>query len=545
MEEVFQLLRAAPRAALACYFTGTLPFALGALFFWSDMARSAGAEDRLVGASLTLALLFAWMKCWQALYARWLGAFLCGTSPAPLGVAALCRLAAVQLLLQASGLLVLPIALVVLAPFAWVFAFYNNVTALGADEPRGAWALCRRAWHQATLWPAENHVLLLVLKLFGLVLLLNWISAVVALPYLLKSLLGVESVFTRSAWALLNSTVGAVVVTLTWLCLDPLIKAAYVLRCFYGESLGTGQDLRAELKRLEPALESPRASVPSRAWVRGVALGFCLASLAAAAEPPGPPQPSRAPAAGRALDAPALDRTISEVIQRREYAWRLPRDRMKPETDDAVGGLLARVGQTLKNWFRQVGRWIKDAFNALRKWFNPPAPAGMPGGNWASAMRQLLFVLVVILALVLGWLLWRLWRERRAAPPVAAEPLPPAPDLTDENVRADQLPGEEWLRLAQEHAARGDHRLALRALFLASLAALAERNLIALARFKSNRDYERELLRRAHALGPLPALFADNVSAFERVWYGRHEATPDLLGVFIGNVERIRNGGAA
>jgi len=62
-------------------------------------------------------------------------------------------------------------------------------------------------------------------------------------------LLGIPSIFTQAPWAAMNSTLTAGVAALTYLCCDPLLKALYALRCFYGESLGSGQDLRAELRR--------------------------------------------------------------------------------------------------------------------------------------------------------------------------------------------------------------------------------------------------------------------------------------------------------
>ena len=70
--------------------------------------------------------------------------------------------------------------------------------------------------------------------------------------------------------------------------------------------------------------------------------------------------------------------------------------------------------------------------------------------------------------------------------------------------------------------------------------AVCRRKLIGLAKFKSNRDYERELQRRAHAFPAVTSTFAENVSIFDRVWYGLHEVNPELVAHFAGNVERIR-----
>jgi hypothetical protein len=157
-------------------------------------------------------------------------------------------------------------------------------------------------------------------------------------------------------------------------------------------------------------------------------------------------------------------------------------------------------------------------------------------------MRGLLFVLLVLLIGLIIWLLIRVWNKRDCFEEIAAQALPPRPDVADENVGADQFPEDGWIKLARELLERGDLRLALRAFYLATLAHLAERNLIVLAKFKSNLDYQRELTRRAHALPEVSGMFSQNVSVFERAWYGLHDVTPDMLQQFSGNVERMRAG---
>ena len=126
---------------------------------------------------------------------------------------------------------------------------------------------------------------------------------------------------------------------------------------------------------------------------------------------------------------------------------------------------------------------------------------------------------------------------------VASEVFLPAPDVIDENVRADQLPEDGWTRLAREFLARGEFRLAMRAFYLASLSHLAARNLISIARFKSNLDYERELRRRAHSFPELLATFNANLGLFEQVWYGRHQVDQTLVLQFAQNVDRLKAAG--
>jgi hypothetical protein len=164
----------------------------------------------------------------------------------------------------------------------------------------------------------------------------------------------------------------------------------------------------------------------------------------------------------------------------------------------------------------------------------------LTGLDIAGAVRGIVILLLIALAGLLVWLLFRIWQRRQPVEEMEAKPLAPAPDVADENVGADQLPEDGWARLARELIERGELRLAIRAFYLAALAHLADRHLISLARFKSNRDYERELQRRSHALAGLADLFGGSVTAFERVWYGRHGATAELVEEFRSNVEKMK-----
>ena len=94
--------------------------------------------------------------------------------------------------------------------------------------------------------------------------------------------------------------------------------------------------------------------------------------------------------------------------------------------------------------------------------------------------------------------------------------------------------------MGRELLGRGELRLALRAFYFASLTHLAARNLITIAKFKSNHDYERELGRRGHALPDTLSLFGENVSMFDRSWYGLHDVSPALVDKFLANFERMK-----
>jgi hypothetical protein len=250
IEESVHLLRSAPPAALAAYYLGSLPFVLAFLFFWTDMSRSPFADQHLAGSALVLTGIFFWMKFWQAIFARQLRAVLAGSPPPPLRARQAARIFITQGALQPTGLFLLPLAVAAFLPLAWVYAFYQNLTALDQGDSAEVGGLVKKAVRQASLWPRQNHLALMEPSVFGLFVFLNWSIVCFLLPGLWKTLFGVESVFSRSATSLLNTTFFAAMFGLTYLSLDPIVKAIYALRSFYGESLRSGEDLKAELVRM-------------------------------------------------------------------------------------------------------------------------------------------------------------------------------------------------------------------------------------------------------------------------------------------------------
>jgi hypothetical protein len=166
----------------------------------------------------------------------------------------------------------------------------------------------------------------------------------------------------------------------------------------------------------------------------------------------------------------------------------------------------------------------------LDRMLSPIMPsAEKAAGGKPSAVRAVFYLIgVLILALALV-LLWK-FGPRRASPlpvPVAAAPI----DLHNEGLLASDLPEDEWLRLADRHAAAGDLRLALRALYLGALAILNGRGFLTIHACKSNRDYERELRRRSRDSG-LSQIFRLSIRSFEQSWYGFHQVTADQLQSF-------------
>lgn len=533
LEQAVHLLRLAPLPVLLCYYIGAFPFVLGFLFFWADMSRSAFAPEHCGRAAFGLVLLFIWMKTWQAIFATELTARITGTPAGRWSLRRGLRIAHSQIILQPSGLFLLPISFVVLIPFGWAFAFYQNTTVLAGDGD--AKSLFKRAVRQSAIFPQQNHVALLVLFAFALFVWMNMTSLIVFLPGLLKTFLGIETVFTRAGnLAFFNTTFFAASVALTYLAVDPLVKSLYALRCFYGQSITTGDDLKVELG----SATKMAAAMIVMAICYFAAPQIASAQTAASQNSPAPQQPPPVP-------APELERSIEKVLNRPEFTWRSPREKIKiPEAKKGWFVLfLESIFDTLKSWMRSLRDVLRDILDWLGKIFRKkPSDAGRGsrGDGWMVGLQLLVFVLLALIAAALALLLFRMWKRRARTEVVMAEPVLATPDLTDENVAANELPEDGWLKLARELMEKGDLRLALRALYLASLAHLAQREFVNIAKFKSNREYELELRRRARALPELQNAFGQNVTIFDRIWYGMHEVNQESLQNFQSNMERIR-----
>jgi hypothetical protein len=248
IEEATHLLHQAPVSALALYYIGALPFTLALLWYWLDMSRDAFAYQRVESESFLIAALFVWMKCWQSAFAASLLAELSGAESPAWDRRKIFRMVLQQSAVQPTAFFVLPIAVLITLPLARAVGFYQNATLLGSGDEGSIGGLVRRAKSLTAHWPREAWGMLGIQFGFGCFVFLNVCVMVLFVPQLVKMFLGIESVFTTSVLAMLNTTFFLACALITYLLVDPLLKATYVLRCFYGESLTTGADLRAELR---------------------------------------------------------------------------------------------------------------------------------------------------------------------------------------------------------------------------------------------------------------------------------------------------------
>jgi hypothetical protein len=509
VEEAFHLLRQAPVSLLLAYYVGALPFLLAVLFFWADMAHSGFAAANCAPESLGVAVLYVWMSFWQAVFARGLRQRLQGSLPAAWTAGRVWRVGYLQAFVQSSKLFLLPAALLTLLPLAPALAFYQNAAVLASDAPSLRTLISQSARH-AGFQSKQNWILVPILLLFVLFVFFNLAITLFLIPHLVKMLFGIESTFTRSGVHLLNSTLFATAAGLAWAAVNPLIKTVYVLRCFYGESVTTGGDLKAAIANL-----------------RRVATLVCLLLVLCPTIP-----------AASAIPPKDLDRAIEQVIHRPEYTWRMPRD-AAPKSNPFVEAVV----NTLERALDRLGEWIATAIDWLRELFREkPLPGDSHGALRPSQkLRWLLYGLIAVLAVAVGILLLRFWHLKQNAKPVTATSISaPVVEVTDDRIDAAKVPEDQWLALAQDLIARGDLRLAVRAFYLASLSYLARRSLVNVQAAKTNRQYETELRRRTRDKTDVARLFSENARVFERAWYGDHEVNAQIIDSFRDNLQRMK-----
>jgi hypothetical protein len=180
--------------------------------------------------------------------------------------------------------------------------------------------------------------------------------------------------------------------------------------------------------------------------------------------------------------------------------------------------------------------------DAIAKWLNGDRESEIESRDKPVTRRMLETMIGLVAALIVGAAIVIFLRRRSPVTKAAAvTAAAPAVNLADESLTADQLSESSWMQLAEEWLAKGDCRLALRALHLAGLKYLGERGLVSIRRWKSGLDYRRELERRARAKPAIAPIFSNNVALFERGWYGSRTVDREMVEAFAARLSEIRN----
>ncbi len=544
MEEALTLLRGLPLSSLASGFVGSLPFTFVFLLYLLNLVHNPRASEELVGYSTLLALLYIWLRVWQSVFSAELWHARSGTSVFGWSAKEWLPIVRHHAVLSPLSLISLLVSAVLIFPFVWTYALHHNLALLvnpafsstrtGKKEEHPL----SLSWRQARLWPGSNQLILLLLMLLYIVVFVNFMSMLLIVPYLVKFLTGWESTFTRLGIRLLDLKIFVAAGALSYLAVSPVIRAVYVLRCFYGLSLKTGEDLASDLRQARR----------TRAATLVLGLIFCLAGSTAFL------QAGPAPAAGSGQLAvsfaslsspqpigtrsvPELDRSIDAVLKSPKHLWHAPQGAHKGQS-----GLFRDFTEAVQKFIDKVIEWILT----VRRWLWPDNQPGKAAGNrrsWIDIKTAATALLILTVGILLFVVVRMILDARRNPKTARAVPISLTPDLTTADLNPAELPEEGWLRLAAEMVDRGELRLAVRAVYLAALACLGERQLITAARFKSNRDYLRELQRKARGKENLVESFQPMMWMFERVWYGTHQSSTGELDEMRRLLEGLRISG--
>jgi hypothetical protein len=513
LEDALELIRQSRRRALVYHWLGSVPFSAALLFAWNSVTNARTTDGRWAGEALVLALGLVWMNCWRSVYAARLRCQLSGIPDQPWTAARVFQLVVIQSFFGATKLIVLPFSLLIVFPWAKTVAFYRILAVLAGREAAGPRHLLRRGQRLASFHPRQNWTALALLAGFQGMLAANLVVVLGIIPQIIRVLAGYESLYSRSGiYFLMNPVFALVVLAVCWIVFDPFVQAVYCVRSFEAESADTGEDLRCALRRI-------------RAAAQAVAASLLIAAVAPLA---------------RAQIAPAdLDRSVHQAMQAPEYDWRLPAAPVAATSPwlsrvlERVFASLRRAAEAIGDSLARVVRWI------FEKLFPSGALSGKPGAPPGAGLDWTVAALIALVVAAGALLAWRRSRSRAIGTHSPPQPLE-AVRLDSADLSADQLPEERWLELAENCLAEQNYRLALRALYLASLAWLGRRQFLSIHPGRTNHQYERELSRRARDLPAARALFAGNVASFERAWYGQHAVSIEDAARFRQNVEELK-----
>jgi hypothetical protein len=517
LEDAAHLLRRAPFGAALLHWIGSAPFALALLVFWYDLTHPPVSDLVCAAESLALALLLIWMNCWRSAFADRLHRLLTGAPEGRWNARRVWRLASIHASLAGAKPVVLLFSLAAVFPFADAVAFYRNVAALAGREELTRAAVMAKARSLAHRDRFQCWLLQCVLLLLSLVAMVNVAATFILLPQLVRLFTGYESAFTRSGEGFVeNRLFLLLVLAATWLIFDPFVQAVYCLRCFRAESVETGEDIRAGLRRI-------RSTIAGSGAVAAAVLALIAAPLLRA----------------DSVSPRELERAVRQTMQAPEYNWRVP----PPPADASKTSWIIQATDHAIHAVQEAIRWAGGMIDRVLRWiFGGLGASQLPLGGRApgAALHWSVWALIGLTGALICWVGWRAFRLRSRKPAVAARPPAGPVRLDDESLTADRLPEAGWLEMAERCLREGELRLALRAFFLANLAWLGRERFLLIDAGKTNHEFEIELRRRARQSPEARELFSTNVAAFERAWYGLHDVYAEDAREFRLRAEEIK-----
>ncbi|OGV43904.1 MAG: hypothetical protein A2X48_05430 [Lentisphaerae bacterium GWF2_49_21] len=539
LDETFHFLRMHGLPLLPYYFIGTAPFVLGLLFFVNDMMNSAYAYEKLGLYSLLAALLYSFKNLMNSVYCRKVLEVLNGKAHQRPEAGTLARSFLIQSIFQPPMLFIQPLAFLFMLPAAWTMAFANNLVVLGCWGNDTVSGTLKKSWRQMINNPVQNHFLLVMIGFLAFAAVLNVAILVLLIPFFMKMFFGLETVFSRAGDPFLilrlvfNLTYWSVVMTAAYMIVDPVLKTAYAVRVFYGESIHAGNDLLAEIAKRSKAGKKLKVAA---GFAIMVFLALPAVSVSGEIVPDADiPAPAMRPE-NMSVKKTELETAVREVLLRREYSWRAPGEEKGAHRKSELESYLEAI-------FGSIGDWVKNMLDKIAGWFpsgDTPEGDGFSLGAFSRENYLLILSSVCLLSVLFAAMIYFRRRGRRRISPVSV-PIAAALPIDIENMTADELAESEWMKIAGEFSGKGDFRTASRAVFMACISALSQKNVLTVAKHKTNREYYYEVKRRYHIRPDAVTAFNENTGLFERIWYGTLRADGETMDYFIRNYDRIRS----
>lgn len=206
-------------------------------------------------------------------------------------------------------------------------------------------------------------------------------------------------------------------------------------------------------------------------------------------------------------------RLLAEILAREEYQKAAPADE-----------------SLFQKWIREFVEWLAKMFPKLNI---DPSPAGGMG-SLSFVLQVLLFVL---LAAAIGFFIYRFLPMFAGRNPTKGSHSKSDRIILGERI-GDMESASDLFAEAERLARNGELRLAIRKAYIATLCDLGDRNIIGLARHKTNRDYLRDVSSRRELSEDLGGMTGD----FENYWYGSLETDSSAWERFRERYYKTRRG---
>jgi hypothetical protein len=251
LEEAIHLLRRTSAITYAYYILGVTPFAL--LFFQllADASYHRYLAEHLDESVIRLAIAYCWMKGFQALACQRLLATYSGEPVRRRGPLGLLQLWSAQSAIQPWGILIKPMAFLVMIPAPFVDAFFQTAS-IAITGNRGDFMRCIRL---STGKIGPGLVLNGIIFAFRIVTFISVYSTLATLPFLCKMLFGIETLLTHNFEWLVSIPFLLGTAFVSYFMIDLLQKSFYVIRLRRIECETSGKDLIYRLNQLGYGIE--------------------------------------------------------------------------------------------------------------------------------------------------------------------------------------------------------------------------------------------------------------------------------------------------